>query len=120
MRSDERLDDPEVERRAEASAVYRLLDAAFGFFVWAVHLVVVYVVEAVACQLGRTAFVAALVVVTLAAAALVLGHGAKRYGQRNETRDHGFLMRVAAGQDVLAAMAILWQLFALLMVPVCR
>jgi hypothetical protein len=120
MRSDERVDYGEVERRTETSSVFHLLDAAFGFFVWAVHLVVIYVVEAVACQLGRTAFAAALVIVTLIAAAVVLWHGAKRYGQRNETRDHGFLIRIAAGQDVLAALAILWQLFALLMVPVCR
>jgi hypothetical protein len=120
MRSDERVDDGEVEPRTEAGAVYRLLDSVFGFFVWAVHLVVIYVVEAVACQLGRTVFVVALVIVTLIAAALVLGHGAKRYGQRNETRDHGFLIRIAVGHDLLAALAILWQLFALLMVPVCR
>jgi hypothetical protein len=120
MRSDERVEPSGVERRTETSSVLHLLDAAFGFFVWAVHLIVIYVVEAVACQLGRTAFVAALVLVTLIAAALVLWHGWKRYGQRHETRSHGFLIRIAIGQDALAALAILWQLFALLMVPVCR
>jgi hypothetical protein len=119
MRSDD-IDDAEVEPRTEADAMVRLLDPAFGFFVWAAHLVAIYVVEAVACQLGRTNFVTALVIMTLGAAAIVLWHGAKRYSQRHETRDHGFLLRIAVGHDALAALAILWQLFATLMVPVCR
>ncbi|MFP5246114.1 MAG: hypothetical protein ACLGH0_05425 [Thermoanaerobaculia bacterium] len=104
----------------ELEAKSRLLDPAFGFFVWAAHLVVIYVIEAVACQLGRTRFVPALVVVTFAAAAIVLLHGARRYRQRGEMRDYGFLIRIAIGHDALAALAILCQLFAILMVPVCR
>ena len=122
MRSD-KLDDAEVEARTEAGVVYRLLDPAFGFFVWAVHFVAVYVTAAVACQLRLRldgTFVIALVAVTLAAAAIVLVHAVKRYRQRGEVRDHGFLIRIAVGHDAVAALAILWQLFPLLMVPVCR
>ena len=107
MRSDD-VDD--------VGGLRRLLDAAFGFFVWAAHLIVIYVIEAVACQLGRTRFVPALVIVTLIAGAIVAAHAAKRYKQR----EHGFLIRLAIGHDALAALAILSQLFAILMVPVCR
>jgi NO-binding membrane sensor protein with MHYT domain len=120
MRSD-KLDDAEVEARTEGGVVYRLLDPAFGFFVWAIHFVAVYVTAAVACQLRLDGtFVIALVAVTLAAAAIVLAHAVKRYRQRGEVRDHGFLIRIAVGHDAVAALAILWQVFPLLMVPVCR
>jgi hypothetical protein len=119
MRSDD-VDDAAVESGTEAGVVARLLDPAFGFFVWAAHLVTIYVIEAVACQLGRTRFVTALVILTLGAAALVLWHAAKRYRQCREARGPGFLLRIAVGHDLLAALAILWQLFAILMVPVCR
>ena len=112
-----RSDDP---ARIESESVRRLLDAMFGFFVWAMHLLVIYIWEAVACQLGRTTFVPGLVIATLIAAAIVIAHGAKRYGQRHETHDHAFLIRIAIGHDALAAVAIVWQLFAILMVPICR
>ena len=119
MRSDD-IDDAEVEPRTEWGAVRRLLDPAFGFFVWAVHLVAIYAWSATACQLGRSGFVPGLIVITIVATAIVLAHGARRYRQRHETRDHGFLIHIAVGHDALAALAILWQLFTLLMVPPCR
>lgn len=127
MRSD-RLDDAEREPQSEIGVVYRLLDPAFGFGVWAVHLLIIYVVMAVACQLGlgsRTAvvqsgFVMMLSVVTLAAAAVVVWHAIRRFRQQKEMHDRGFLVRIAVGHDAIAALAILWQLMPLLMVPVCR
>jgi len=41
-----------IEAQTGRGVVYRLLDPAFGFFVWAGHFLVVYITEAVACQLG--------------------------------------------------------------------
>lgn len=127
MRSD-RVNDAAVERLTEAGVVYRLLDPVFGFGVWAAHLLVVYVSTAVMCQLGlgsreatvQSNVLISLSVVTLVAAALVLGHAAKRYRQRQEMRDHGFLVRIAIGHDAVAALAIIWQLMPLWMVPLCR
>src|SRR3982751_5400396 len=83
-----------VEGRPEARIIRPLLDAAFGFFVWAAHLLIVYIATAVACQLrlgaasarARTAFLATLALVTVAAVAVVLLHGYRRYRDR---RGHG-------------------------------
>ena len=127
MRSD-RLDDAATEPRTEAGAVFRLLDPAFGFGVWALHLVVIYVSTAVACQLGlgsrdataQSSVVLTMIAVTLLAAAVVAVHAVKRYRQLPAVRDHGFLLRIAVGHDAVAALAILWQLMPLLMVPLCR
>lgn len=119
MRSDD-ADDAPLEPHAGPGSMRWLLDAVFGFFVWAVHLLVIYIWEAVACQLGRTTFVPGLVIATLIAAAIVITHGAKRYAQRHEAGGRVFLIRIAIGHDALAALAILWQFFAILMVPVCR
>lgn len=112
----------------EAGDVSRLLDAAFGFGVWAAHFLVVYVSTAVACQLGlgsRAASVQFAVVVTLVAvtslsAGAVVWHGAKRYRQQQGMREPGFLLRIAVGHDAIATLAILWQLIPLLMVPLCQ
>src|SRR5690606_21915163 len=61
------------------STGWQVLDVAFGFFVWAIHFLVLYVATAVVCTLqpgeasagARTAFLAALALVTLLAAAVV-------------------------------------------------
>lgn len=127
MRSDS-VHDAALEGQREPGAVRRLLDPAFGFFVWAAHLVVIYVANAVFCVLdvtsrnprAGTALVIALAAVTIVAAAIVGGHGLKRYRERPETPDQGFLFNVAVGQDAIAAMAILWQLVPIFMSPVCR
>jgi hypothetical protein len=123
MRSD-RLDDAATESEPETGAVYRLLDPAFGFGVWALHLLVVYVSTAVACQLGlasrdasvQSSVLMTLIAITLVAAAVVVAHAVRRYHQH----DHGFLARLAVGHDAVAALAILWQLMPLMMVPLCR
>ena len=125
----DRLDDAATGPATEAGVVYRLLDPAFGFGVWALHLLVIYVSTAVACQIGlgaRDATVQSLVVmtliaVTLLAAAVVVMHAVKRYQQQSEVHDrHGFLPKIAVGHDAVAALAILWQLIPLMMVPLCR
>jgi hypothetical protein len=117
----------ELDRQTDGG-VSRLLDSVFGFAVWAVHLLVVYVASAVACQLGlgsragsvQSSVVGVLGIVTLAAAALVVWHAIRRYQQQQEARDRSFLARIAVGHDAVAALAILWQLMPLLMVPLCR
>ena len=91
-------------------------------------LLVVYVASAVACQLGlgsqpgsvQSSVVGALCIVTLAAAAIVVWHAILRYRQQRQMHDRGFLARIAVGHDAVAALAILWQLMPLLMVPLCR
>ena len=111
-----------------AGDVYRLLDAVFGFGVWAAHLLVVYVSTAVACQLGlgsRTASVQSTVFITLVAitfvsACAVVWHAMKRYRQQQEMREPEFLFRIAVGHDAIATLAILWQLVPIFTVPLCR
>jgi hypothetical protein len=126
MNADKR-DDSATEPRTQAGVVYRLLDPAFGFFVWALHFVIVYATEAVACVLGlgsrpanvRASLPITLAVFTVGAAAIVVLHGVRRFRQRGEMRDHGFLARIAVGHDSIAALAIAWQLFPIFMMPVC-
>ena len=120
--------NPEVVPQADGSGLRHLLDSAFGFGVWAVHLLVIYVSTAVACQVGlgsedagvQTTVVTTLSVVTIAAAALVAWHATRRYRQQRLMPERGFLARLAVGHDGVAALAILWQLMPLLMVPLCR
>ena len=127
MRPD-RLDDAELEPGTNVGVLYRLLDPIFGFGVWAAHLLVIYVSTAVACQLGlgsragnvQSSFLISLGLVTLAAAAVVVWHARRRYRQQSEVRERGFLVRIAVGHDAIAALAILWQLIPLSMVPICR
>jgi hypothetical protein len=118
-----------VELEAPAQGVVsRLLDPVFGFLVWIAHLVVIYVGYAVSCGLGltsgspraQTALVIALAAVTIGAAAIVGVHGLRRYREEPRTRNHGFLLKVAVGNDAIAALAILWQLIPIFMTPVCR
>ena len=106
----------------------RLLDPAFGFGVWAVHFLAIYVSTAVSCQVGlgdqaaraQSAVSATLVAVTLLAAAIVTMHAVKRYQQQSQAQDQGFLLMIAVGHDAVAVLAILWQLMPLTMVPLCR
>jgi hypothetical protein len=121
-------DDVMLEHSTEPGVVRHLLDPAVGFFVWAGHLVVIYVANAVFCVLeGTTAnpraesvLVIALAAFTLLAAAVVAIHGWRRYRQQPGTYNHEFLLRITVGQDAIAALAILWQLIPIFMLPVCR
>jgi hypothetical protein len=116
------------EAQPGRGVICRLLDPAFGFFVWAGHFLLVYITEAVACQLGlafrdervHSGLLTMLAIVTVLAAAVVLAHGFRRWKQRGQAGDRGFLIRLTVGDDALAALAILWQFLPLFMVPVCR
>ena len=108
--------------------VRRVLDPAFGFFVWAAHLVAIYVLQALACVLdipsrsprAETTVILALAALTVAAAAVIGLHGLRRYRQAAATDDQRFLFRIAVGQDAIAALAVAWQLMPIFMVPLCR
>lgn len=121
-REDERRD-----ARENMTSVRALLDVALGYFVWAVHFLAVYVSTAVSCQLGlgaapegtQTAFLAALALVTVAAAAVVALHAVRRYRKQRNLPDRRFRMVVTIGNDAVAAIAITWQLLAITLVPLC-
>ncbi len=105
----------------------RLLDPAFGHFVWAAHFLAVYIGAAVACVLGlgaaeegtRTTFLAVLVALTVVATAVVVGHAVWRHRQYRDLPDQRFRMVVTIGNSGIATVGIVWQLFPLLLVPVC-
>jgi hypothetical protein len=111
-----------------SESVARVLDPAFGLFVWALHLLAVYITAAVACVLGlggaspsaQSAFLWALVALTLVAGAAVLVHGARRYWQTRALPDKRFRLSLTLGLDAIAALAIVWQLFPVLLAPLCR
>ena len=119
--------DAGVAGHSDAGVLYRLLDPLFGYFAWAAHLLAVYIAAAVACQLGlgtaapvaRATFTAVLAIVTVGAAAVVVLHAVRRYRQNREARDAGFLVWVTVGNDAIATAGILWQLYSILLVPLC-
>lgn len=104
-----------------------LLDVAFGLFVWAAHFLVIYIATAVSCQLGlgaaaagaRTTFLTVLALVTLAAAAVVVLHALRRWRQQRDLPVRRARMTITVGNDAIAAVAILWQLLAISLVPLC-
>jgi len=111
----------------KARAVRPLLDAAFGFFVWAAHFLTIYIATAVACQLGlgatgaanRAAFLTALELVTVAAVAVVVLHAFRRYRQQRAVPERRFRMSVTIGCDAIATVAMAGQLVAIALVPAC-
>lgn len=115
------------EVRENVVGVRALLDAAFGYFVWAAHFLGVYIAAAVSCQVGlgaagsrpRATFLAVLVLVTLAAAAVVVVHAVRRYRQQRDHLDRRFRMVLTIGSDAVATIAIAWQLLAIALVPLC-
>jgi cytochrome bd-type quinol oxidase subunit 2 len=123
---DGELDD-EVEPHSGTGTLRRLLDPAFGHFVWAAHFLVVYIGAAVACVLGlgaagegaRTTFLTVLIVLTVVATAIVVGHAVWRHRQYRDHPDQRFRMVLTIGNSGIAVVGIVWQLFPLLLVPVC-
>lgn len=113
--------------RRNAARLGVLLDTMFGFFVWAAHFLAVYITTAVSCQLGlgaaraavRTSFLTGLVLITVVAAAIVVLHAVRRYRQSRDASDKRFRLSMTIGCDAMAALAITWQLFAILMMPPC-
>lgn len=105
----------------------RLLDPAFGFFVWAAHFLLIYISQATACVLGfggagaqaQWLAHAALAALTLAAL-LVIGLHALRAHRRGPELREGFLNRLTIGNDAIAAVGVAWQLYPILMLPLCR
>jgi hypothetical protein len=104
---------------SEGKELRRLLDLAFGLFVWAAHFLIIYVGAALACVLQLRGLEAVWVFVTLAAAGLVVWHGFSRYRKGKDTPDKDFARTVTVGGDAIALVAILWQLFAIAIVPAC-
>jgi len=68
---------------------------------------------------GRSGFAIALALVTVAAAAIVVVHAVSRHRRFREDRERQFHMWVTVGSSALATIAIVWQLFAFLLVPLC-
>ncbi len=113
--------------RAKTGGVRALLDAMFGFFVWAAHLLAIYAGTALACQFGlggaspaaRAGTVTVLLLVTLAAAGIIVLHALRRYRQQRDAPDRRFRMAMTLGCDTIATVAVAWQLLAILLVPLC-
>jgi hypothetical protein len=120
--------EAEAKPDTELGTVFRLLDPLFGHFLWAAHFLVIYIAAALACTLGidmastgvRTAFVATLALITLGAAALLFLHGRRRYRQYSGVEDKAFRLAVTLGNSAIAAVGIVWQLFPILLSPLCR
>lgn len=110
-----------------AATLFRLLDPAFGYFLWAAHFLIVYIAAAVACVLGlgsagegaQSALLTALGAVTLAVVAILAIHAVWRYRQQRNVADQQVRMSVTVGSDALSAVAVAWQFFPLLLAPVC-
>ena len=123
--SSPRTDTDVVEAGPSREGLPRLLDLAFGFFIWAAHFLIVYVGTAVSCALvptaagGGLALTAALVLTTIVAAAIVVLHAVRRYHQQHELTERHFPMYVTIGCDAIALVAIVWQLFPIFLVPAC-
>jgi hypothetical protein len=112
---------------ARTRAIRPLLDTVVGFFVWAIHLLVIYIATALECQFspgtvgsGRhRVLLTALALITVLAAALVLLHAIRRYRQQRGLPMQQFRLALTVGSDAIAAIAILWQLLAIVLVPAC-
>jgi hypothetical protein len=106
----------------------RVLDPAFGLFIWALHLLAVYIAAAVGCVLGlggtsrsvQAAFLLALVGLTLLAEAAAIVHGARRYRTIRAVPGTRFRLVLTLGLDAIAALAIVLQLLPILLAPLCR
>lgn len=121
------MPSPSVTATPERGAVPRILDAVLGFFVWAAHLLTVYIAQALACALGLVGargqgsggLLALLVVVTLAAACAVVLHAVKRRRERDAPDSSHFRATLTVGCDAIATVAIVWQGFAFALMPPC-
>ena len=114
-------------QQPNGGGVFRLLNSMLGLIVWAGHLLTVYVVAAVACVLGvgtagdgaRTTLLTVLSILTLGAAVLVAWHALSRYRALRGASDRQFGMSITIGCDAIALVAIMWQLYPIVLVPVC-
>src|SRR4051794_40243748 len=120
-------DSHSADARLDGRGVLALLGSGFGFLVWGTHFLVIYIAEAVTCQLSAVsvmspgaAVIAVLATVTALAAVAVLAHAWRLWQHRRGEGEDRFIVRIAIGQDSIATVAILWQLIPLFMVPLCR
>jgi hypothetical protein len=121
------MPSPSVTAVPERGAVPRLLDSVLGFFVWAAHLLTVYIAEALACALGLVGargqesggLLALLVGVTVMAAAAVGLHALRRWWGRDAAGMTPFRTALTLGCDAIATIAIIWQGFAFTLIPPC-
>ena len=119
--------DAKDSASTKTEGVARLLDPAFGFIVWAVHFLAVYIATALACVLwlgtagagASSSFQATLALATVATAAAALLHAVRRCRQQRAVPELHFRMTVTIGCDAIASVAFLWQLFPILLVPAC-
>ena len=103
--------NPAVRSQREEKTISPLLDAVFGFLVWAIHLLAIYIATALACVLGlgtaaagtRMGFLTILALVTVVAAASVVLHALRRYRQQRAVLEQRFRMSITIGCDAIAA-----------------
>lgn len=113
--------------RPQRRTIAGLLDPCFGFFVWAAHLLAIYVATAVACQIAGgtgtssppTSLRPLLAVATVGAAILIAWHARKRHREQRSAADLRFRLTITLGVDAIAVVAVAWQLFAVALVPLC-
>lgn len=121
------MPSPSLTATPEQGAVPKILDAVSGFFVWAGHLLTVYIAQALACALGWVGqrgqgsdrLLTLLVVVTLVAAGAVVLHAVKRWRERDAAGSSHFRAALTVGCDAIATLAIVWQGFAFALMPPC-
>lgn len=107
-------------------SVRYLLDIVFGFLIWALHFLVIYCANALACARGigtmtsttQNLFKATLIAATLLAAAVVMWHAARRW--RGRSQGDEFVARLKVGNDAIASIGIGVQLVPLLLLHLCR
>jgi hypothetical protein len=107
--------------------IARLLDPAFGFFVWSAHFLIVYVATALSCALGLgtasagagSTFLMTLTLVPVDAAVVLAAHAILRYRRLGSLLDQRFWVALTVGGDAIATAAIVLQLLPLRLVPLC-
>ncbi|MRX52261.1 hypothetical protein GI374_18095 [Paracoccus sp. S-4012] len=117
----------DIEPHTKTGTIFRVLDPAFGFFVWAAHLLIIYIWQAIACVLGlgvtgpsaQQGFLSVLGVVTLLSALVLLAHALLRWRSFRGIEERRFRLQMTLGGDAIAAAAILLQLYPIAMMPAC-
>jgi hypothetical protein len=121
------MPSPSLTATPERGAVPKVLDTTLGFFVWAAHLLTVYIAQALACARGVVGprgqgaggLLTLLVLVTLIAAGAVVLHAVKRWRERDAADTSHFRATLTVGCDAIATLAIVWQGFAFALMPPC-
>lgn len=114
------------EEKSPGGVVSVLLSLSFGFIVWCAHFLLIYGITAYACSplssLGEQGLIvkSVLLALTVAALALVAAHGWGHYGRADDdSNGRDFVSFLNTLLDGAAAIAILWQMFPIIMIPLC-